>query len=108
MHLTCTNMPRSKVDLALDFARTAGIQNILALRGDAPRGQKEWVSVDTGFSYARDLVAYIKEKYDGWFCVSVAGYVEGHPECPDKEMNFLHLKEKVCAIHDNLSLNFEG
>ena len=73
MHLTCTNMPREKIDLALKEAKNAGIQNILALRGDPPRGQEHWTKVETGFSYAVDLVRYIRQEYGDYFCIGVAG-----------------------------------
>ncbi|EGF79873.1 hypothetical protein BATDEDRAFT_16794 [Batrachochytrium dendrobatidis JAM81] len=100
MHLTCTNMPRIKIDEALEQAKNAGIMNILALRGDAPRGQTNWTKVETGFSYATDLVRYIREKYGDYFCIGVAGYPEGHTETPDKEADLLYLKEKVLAGAD--------
>lgn len=45
-------MPREKIDTALKQAKEAGIQNILALRGDPPRGQEQWTKIDTGFAYA--------------------------------------------------------
>ena len=66
-------MPRIKIDEALEQAKNAGIMNILALRGDAPRGQTNWTKVETGFSYATDLVRYIREKYGDYFCIGVAG-----------------------------------
>jgi methylenetetrahydrofolate reductase (NADPH) len=77
MHLTCTNMPREKIDLALKEAKDSGIQNILALRGDPPRGQENWTKCETGFSYASDLVSYIRQEYGDYFCIGVAGYPEG-------------------------------
>ncbi|KAH6568661.1 hypothetical protein BASA50_008814 [Batrachochytrium salamandrivorans] len=100
MHLTCTNMPRAKIDEALEQAKNAGIMNILALRGDAPRGQENWTKVETGFSYATDLVRYIREKYGDYFCIGVAGYPEGHIENPDIEDDLIHMKEKVLAGAD--------
>jgi methylenetetrahydrofolate reductase (NADPH) len=74
MHLTCTNMPRDKIREALVQAKESGIQNILALRGDPPRGQDNWVKVDTGFAYAVDLVRYIREEFGDYFCIGVAAY----------------------------------
>ncbi|KAI8870171.1 methylenetetrahydrofolate reduct [Ramicandelaber brevisporus] len=100
MHLTCTNMPREKIDQALREAKDAGIQNILALRGDPPRGQTTWTACDSGFAYAVDLVRYIREQYGDYFCVGVAGYPEGHTENPSKEEDLKHLKEKVDAGAD--------
>ena len=79
MHLTCTNMPRDKVDEALKFCSSNGIRNILALRGDPPVGKDEWKAVDTGFACALDLVKYINKAYPNKFSITVAGYPEGHP-----------------------------
>ncbi|KAJ3007863.1 hypothetical protein HKX48_008899 [Thoreauomyces humboldtii] len=100
MHLTCTNMPREKIDIALKDARAAGIQNILALRGDPPRGQENWTKCETGFSYAEDLVKYIRAEYGDYFCIGVAGYPEGHTENPDTEQDMKHLKAKCDAGAD--------
>ncbi|TPX53614.1 methylenetetrahydrofolate reductase [NAD(P)H] [Powellomyces hirtus] len=100
MHLTCTNMPREKIDIALKDAKAAGIQNILALRGDPPRGQENWTKCETGFSYAEDLVKYIREEYGDYFCIGVAGYPEGHTENQDPEHDMKHLKNKVDAGAD--------
>ncbi|KAJ1569752.1 hypothetical protein HK405_011221, partial [Cladochytrium tenue] len=95
MHLTCTNMPREKIDIALREAKAAGIQNILALRGDPPRGQLNWTTIDTGFSNAIDLVKYIREQYGDYFCIGVAGYSEGHIENPDSKQDFDFFVEKA-------------
>ncbi|KAI9017710.1 methylenetetrahydrofolate reductase-domain-containing protein [Gaertneriomyces semiglobifer] len=100
MHLTCTNMPREKIDTALKEAKAAGIQNILALRGDPPRGQENWTKCETGFSYATDLVKYIRQEYGDYFCIGVAAYPEGHTENPDKAEDMKHLKDKVDAGAD--------
>ncbi|KAI8587277.1 methylenetetrahydrofolate reductase-domain-containing protein [Geranomyces variabilis] len=100
MHLTCTNMPREKIDVALKDAKAAGIQNILALRGDPPRGELNWTKCETGFSYAGDLVKYIREQYGDYFCIGVAGYPEGHTENPDNDEDMKHLKAKCDAGAD--------
>ncbi|KAJ3189535.1 hypothetical protein HK101_008935, partial [Irineochytrium annulatum] len=100
MHLTCTNMPREKVDIALKEAKAAGIQNILALRGDPPRGQENWSAVDTGFNYAADLVRYIRKLYGSHFCIGVAGYPEGHVENGDPEAEFKTFIDKCNAGAD--------
>eukprot|EP00842_Homolaphlyctis_polyrhiza_P004486 jgi/Hompol1/5038/HPOL_004130-RA len=100
MHLTCTNMPRDKIDTALAEAKKAGIQNILALRGDPPRGQETWTKVESGFSYAIDLVKYMRQQYGDYFCIGVAGYPEGHIENDDKDADFNNLVEKIKAGGD--------
>lgn len=84
MHLTCTNMPREKVDLALKVAKEKNIKNILALRGDPPVGQVDWKPVESGFACALDLVNYMKQfekenGIEGFFNITVAAYPEGHP-----------------------------
>ncbi len=100
MHLTCTNMPKGSIKNALDSAKEAGIQNILALRGDPPRGITEFKECEGGFSYAIDLVKFIREEYGDYFCIAVAGYPEGHSEAESFEIDIYHLKAKVEAGAD--------
>ncbi|KAG0307320.1 hypothetical protein BGZ98_000555 [Dissophora globulifera] len=102
MHLTCTNMDRGKVDDALAEAKSAGIQNILALRGDPPRGQEYWTQADDTFVHAIDLVRYIRQQHGDYFCIGVAGYPEGHMDSPSlsNEEEILFLKAKVDAGAD--------
>ena len=105
LHLTCTNMERHILDDALTRARSAGIRNILALRGDPPRGQEYWVPSTGEFCYAVDLVKYIRQKYGDWFCIGVAAYPEGHadgssPEQQDPHLDLPYLREKVKAGAD--------
>lgn len=97
MHLTCTDMPREKVDDALQSAFKAGCTNILALRGDPPREKEAWEQAKGGFRYARDLVQYIREKYGNHFDIGVAGYPEGCEDEEDPELLMKYLKEKVDA-----------
>ena len=56
MHLTCTNMPVEKIDHALQTIKVNGLQNVLALRGDPPKGQDKFVKIEGGFACALDLV----------------------------------------------------
>nr|CAG8545434.1 5695_t:CDS:10 [Entrophospora candida] len=100
MHLTCTNVVKEVVEKALKEAKDAGIQNILALRGDPPRGQEYWTTTDEEFQYAIDLVRFIKKEYGDYFCIGVAGYPEGYPESNNKSQDLLYLKEKVDAGAD--------
>lgn len=95
MHLTCTDMPKSKIDEALKEAYNAGCTNILALRGDPPREQEKWEATSGGFRYAKDLVRYIKEQYGDHFDIGVAGYPEGCDDQDDPVLLIEHLKEKV-------------
>ena len=79
MHLTCTNMPVELIGSALEGAKAADIRNIVALRGDPPKGQEAWTAAEGGFNCALDLVKHIRANYGDFFCISVAGYPEGHP-----------------------------
>lgn len=101
MHLTCTNQPKEKVDKALAEAKEVGIQNIVALRGDPPAGQDNWEAVEGGFACALDLEKYITEQHGDFFCISVAGYPEGHPdrikEVVDRELSEDE-KTRCCTI----------
>eukprot|EP01091_Cochliopodium_minus_P011384 TRINITY_DN3202_c0_g1_i1.p1 TRINITY_DN3202_c0_g1~~TRINITY_DN3202_c0_g1_i1.p1 ORF type:complete len:594 (-),score=196.68 TRINITY_DN3202_c0_g1_i1:158-1939(-) len=99
MHLTCTNMPVEQFKNALEACKSAGIRNIMALRGDPPRG-KDWEKVEGGFSYAIDLVKYIRKQYGDYFSIGVAGYPEGHPDGKSYEDDLDHLAEKVNAGAD--------
>lgn len=100
MHLTCTDMERSKIDNALQEAYNTGCTNILALRGDPPRDNEKWTAKDGGFRYAKDLVKYIKDKYGKHFCIGVAGYPEGCDDQDDQDLLLDHLKEKIDAGGD--------
>jgi len=80
MHLTCTNMPREKIDQALQDAEKYKLINILALRGDPPAGQVDFRPVESGFSCALDLIKFLRETTQNKFGISAAGYPEGHPE----------------------------
>jgi len=80
MHLTCTNQKTEMCGEALDACKAAGVRNIVALRGDPPRGQEKWTATEGGFHCALDLVRYMQQNYGDYFCASVAGYPEGHPD----------------------------
>ncbi|KAF2836057.1 methylenetetrahydrofolate reductase 2 [Patellaria atrata CBS 101060] len=97
MHLTCTDMEKSKLDEALKLAYNSGCTNILALRGDPPREKEKWEATAGGFRYAKDLVKYIRDHYGNHFCIGVAGYSEGCDDHRDVDLLIDHLKEKVDA-----------
>lgn len=97
MHLTCTDMERSKVDEALKEAYNSGCTNILALRGDPPRDQEKWQAADEGFRYAKDLVKYIRKTYGNHFDIGVAGYPERCDDETNVDLLIDHLKEKIDA-----------
>lgn len=97
-HITCVGSTREEIDCILQEIKEGGIENILALRGDPPKGEKEFKPVEGGFRYASELVAFIKRRYD--FCIGVAGYPEGHKESPSLEKDIEYLKKKVDAGAD--------
>ncbi|PNY26083.1 Methylenetetrahydrofolate reductase [Tolypocladium capitatum] len=86
LHLTCTNMSRRLIDKALEDAKVLGIRNILALRGDPPRHDEYRNSEDSeddgseDFTWAIDLVRYIRRNHGDYFCIGVAAYPEGHAD----------------------------
>ncbi|KAF1913327.1 methylenetetrahydrofolate reductase-domain-containing protein [Ampelomyces quisqualis] len=97
MHLTCTDMEKSKLDEALRDAYQSGCTNILALRGDPPREREKWEATAGGFRYAKDLVKYIRDQYGNHFDIGVAGYSEGSDDNDNVDELIDHLKEKVDA-----------
>lgn len=97
-HLTCVGATRIQIEGQLERMRTEGIENLVALRGDPPQGQEEFVAVEGGYSYAAELVRHIRAK--GEFGIAVAGYPEKHVEAPDLDTDLNHLKAKVDAGAD--------
>jgi methylenetetrahydrofolate reductase (NADPH) len=94
-HLTCVGASRGEI---LDIARKywdQGIRQLVALRGDPPRGQTKYVPHPDGFAYAADLVAGLKSVAD--FDISVAAYPEVHPEAPTAQFDLDNLKRKLDA-----------
>ncbi len=98
-HLTCVGSSRAEIHGILEKYQEAGIENILALRGDPPKDQKDFVEPADGFAYATDLVAYIKKHFPK-MCVGVAGFPEGHPATPNRLQEIDYLKQKVDAGAD--------
>jgi len=96
MHLTCTNLSREKILRSLETARSLGVQNILALRGDPPQGSETWEKVSDGLENAANLVRLIRENFGDTFAIGVAGYPEGHPDSEGDWKKDAHfLKEKI-------------
>ncbi|HNV20305.1 MAG TPA: methylenetetrahydrofolate reductase [NAD(P)H] [Candidatus Hydrogenedentes bacterium] len=98
-HLTCVGAARDTLAAYLQRAEAVGIDYIVALRGDPPNGEKKFSPVPGGFSYANELVAFIREQFPG-FGVAVAGYPETHPEAPNRTTDLENLKRKVDAGAD--------
>src|SRR3954463_14777242 len=79
----------------LDEIAEAGIENVLALRGDPPQGETEWIAHPEGLHYSIELIELIKAEYD--FCVGAACFPEGHPDATSPEEDLQYLKRKVDA-----------
>ena len=92
-HLTCVCASKDSIKLALDDIKAAGIENILALRGDIPKNFEGEVFTD--FAHASELVSFIKENGD--FCVGGACYPEVHPDSANRKADIDGLKRKVDA-----------
>ena len=103
-HLTCAGSSAESLRLAVESYREAGITNLLALRGDPPKGSEDFVPDPNGFSHADQLVRLIREVDD--FCVGVAGYPEPHPESPDFDSDVAYLVGKVEAGADFIVTQF--
>ena len=96
-HLTCVGATRDDLGLVLDKIRDAGIENVLALRGDPPKGQTEFQAVEGGFRYAIELISFIRDRYHSGFCLGGAAYPEKHPECGNPAVDLMNLKRKIEA-----------
>ncbi len=92
-HLTCVGSTQDEILQILQRYHDADVHNILALRGDAPKGQP-WTQTPNGFLYAADLVGFIKKHFPH-FGIGVAGFPEGHPEMPNRLKEIDYLKAKV-------------
>lgn len=94
-HVTCVGATRAELRNLFDDLARAGIQNVLALRGDPPASAKTFEAPPGGFAHATDLVAMLRRNYD--FCIGAACYPEKHPEAVTVEGDLAHLREKVEA-----------
>ena len=99
-HLTCVGATQAELGKVVDDLRNHGIENVLALRGDPPAGEKTFVPTEGGFRYANELVAFIRGRCD--VCIGAACYPEGHPEAPSLQRDLDNLKRKVDAGVDFL------
>lgn len=95
-HLTCVGASRTELLSVLECLRDAGVENVLALRGDPPQDQERFEPHPEGFEHASDLADFIR-RYFNHFCIGGACYPEGHVESPNIEADLLHAKYKVHA-----------
>ena len=105
-HLTCVGANRKEIDLFLTKIMNYEIDNIVALRGDPPAGEKDFVPPDDGYTYANELVHHIRgfekrnTKFNVNFGIAIAGYPEKHLEAPNLTTDLENLKKKVDAGAD--------
>jgi methylenetetrahydrofolate reductase (NADPH) len=94
-HLTCVGATRAELAGILAEFEASGVENVIALRGDPPRGQTSFVRTEGGFANAVELIELARARFD--FCIAAACYPEKHLEAPDAETDLLRLKAKVDA-----------
>ncbi len=99
-HFTCVGASRQSVRDYVQRAMADGAENLVALRGDPPKGDDAFKPAPDGFAYAWQLVAFLKETFGDALSLAVAGYPEGHVETRDLHLSVEHLKQKVDAGAD--------
>ena len=92
-HLVCTGTTQSELDQTLRHMQAHGIDNILALRGDPPKGATNWVPVEGGFAHANELASFVRERFS--LGIGGACYPEKHHEAASLDADVHHLKRKV-------------
>jgi methylenetetrahydrofolate reductase (NADPH) len=94
-HLTCVGSSRDDLEVVIRRIADSGIENVLALRGDPPKGQAEFKAAEGGFRYASELVGFIREGNNSTLCLGGACYPEKHPECGNPKVDLVNLKRKI-------------
>ncbi|MEK7765517.1 MAG: methylenetetrahydrofolate reductase, partial [bacterium] len=103
-HFTCVGKSRDEVRAILGELQAGGVENIIALRGDPPKGEAAWRPHPDGLRYSIELVR--EAKAHGGFSIAVAGFPETHPEAASPEADIAYLKEKVDAGADAVVTQF--
>jgi len=93
-HLTCVGSSRDDLRTVLDRLSAAGIENVIALRGDPPRGATTFVPHAGGLAHASDLIEMIRDRCPA-LCIAAAGYPETHVEATSAEEDLAYLALKV-------------
>jgi methylenetetrahydrofolate reductase (NADPH) len=99
-HVTCVGSTRAELRSLFDDLARGGIENVLALRGDPPKGAAAFEAPAGGFAHASDLIAMLRRNYD--FCIGAACYPETHSEAESAAADLGYLKTKVDAGADFL------
>jgi methylenetetrahydrofolate reductase (NADPH) len=99
-HFTCVGATSAELRETLEEMQLAGIDNVLALRGDPPKGEEAWIKTEGGLEYSRELVELISEDYP--FAIGAACFPETHIHASSPESDLEHLVEKVEAGVDFL------
>jgi methylenetetrahydrofolate reductase (NADPH) len=99
-HYTCVNASRAKVETDIAYLKGLGIDNLMLLRGDPPKGEGHFTAHPEGFAHASELIAFAKSKQD--ICAGGATYIEKHPEAKNIDEDMVNLKIKVDAGTDLL------
>lgn len=94
-HVTCVGNNLAELRSVFAEIQAARIENVLALRGDPPRGQDKFTVTEGGLAHASDLIELLEREFD--FCIGAAAYPEKHPEAPDSQTDLEHLVRKVDA-----------
>ncbi len=100
-HLTCVGSTRDELAAVVEHLLEQDIRNVLALRGDPPRGATSFEPTPGGFRYASELIAWLRERWPE-LCIGAACYPEVHPEASDARSDLEHLETKVQAGTDFL------
>ena len=95
-HFTCVGHSKAELRAIIEKMKERNIRNILALRGDPPQGVERWEPAPDGFEYCYQLIELIRS-FGDFFSIGVAGFPEGHIDCPDKETDSKYLKIKMDA-----------
>jgi methylenetetrahydrofolate reductase (NADPH) len=94
-HFTCVGATKDDLHASLRQMHAAGIDNVLALRGDPPQGQEDWVKTEGGLEFSRELVELIRSDYG--FTIGAACFPETHIHATSADDDLRYLKQKVDA-----------
>lgn len=98
-HLTCLGHSKDEIAAILDRFEKSGFRNVMALRGDPPKGETAFVPHPDGFKHANELVEFVKLRHPH-FGIGCAGYPEKHPEAASLDADIDNLKRKIDAGAD--------